>query len=379
MQLLYTKVISITIIAGLAILVNSECPNQELTTNIMDFEIQCSELTSVPKIDIICHSNDWTKFPNITFDVTSAWISFRNCSFPPTLNIQSILHSMKIKANTYISFFKIQSVPNRQNFQGLSTSQFGFSDINYTELPFDLFYGMMNINTLRIVYNQLENIPPNFFSDWAKNVRELNMKNNKLQKIERNDFSRLIEVVTLDLSYNQINKIDSGAFDSLVRLETLKLDNNRLYTLPIGIFHQLTRLTIIQLSENSFDVLPEDLLVNTKHLEHFTMDKNNGTLSILPEGFFKNLTYLEIVSIENGQLTSLPSDLFVGCSSLQTLDFSGNQLRNLPSGIFNDTTNLLTLRIARNLLESLPAHIFETLRNLETFWIKDNRLTSLTS
>lgn len=175
-----------------------------------------------------------------------------------------------------------------------------FSNCQLSEIPFDSFPSLENLNTLDISSMELEQMPKELFRG-AKRLAHLNVSHNRLDVvranqfemaamlttvdlsfnnitiIKRNVFGRDLEHLTsLDLSYNQINRIESGTFDFVPHLEYLDLSNNQLETIEIDTFTN-TSLNTLDLSFNLFKeieltaVLPRSI---SRSIERFLVEGN---------------------------------------------------------------------------------------------------------
>nr|CDQ00958.1 Bm11005 [Brugia malayi] len=88
----------------------------------------------------------------------------------------------------------------------------------------------------------------------------LDLQENKISEIRKNDLKALRRLKILQLMDNQIHMIESGAFDNLIALERLRLNRNRLRTLPDKIFINnvnLHRLLVISRVMKPFYVFVE--------------------------------------------------------------------------------------------------------------------------
>ncbi|XP_058806258.1 protein toll-like [Phymastichus coffea] len=379
MRYIFAKIFIVTAVA-LANLVSAGCYDHRFET--YPFEVKC--LNNDTYLRITCHTDDWIK-SLVKLDLPFASsVGFIDCNFPRTANLPEILRIMNVTVNDHITIAGRYSSLTRDNYRNLSVAHLQLSGgYDNMSLSYDLLYDVTDLNEFDIIGSDVVQIPEAFFEDWAKNIVTLQLFKNKLRKIARADFARLVNVEILDLRQNDLDEIEPSAFDNLTHLHTLRLDNNRLHTLPSGLFHQLGRLTDVSLSLNFFDELPQNLLETTASLTIFAMIKNDGKLKAVPNGFFKNLGNLETVYMEGSQVESLPADLFIGCFKLSRVSIEGNKLRNLPAELFADTRSLEYLEIRNNRLESLPSqwseNDMEGLQSLKHFDVSGNNLTRIDS
>ncbi|EAT48143.1 AAEL000762-PA [Aedes aegypti] len=131
------------------------------------------------------------------------------------------------------------------------------------------------------------------------NLKSLNMQHNRLMSI---DFLKgLYKLRDLDLSNNYLEKIDLSILDPAKDLATLKLSNNRIRTITtsFGDMLHLPRLTVLMLNHNQLSIL----------------DASRWQFNVLQDLFLSNnrLSYISMCEIQN----SFPR--------LQSLYLDGNQ------------------------------------------------------
>lgn len=133
--------------------------------------------------------------------------------------------------------------------------------------------------------------------------------------VERNDFSGMPMLETLNLSGNEISEIPDDTLFDLTELVDLFLDNNNLKTLP------------------------PKLLSHASPFQRFKA--NNNSIEILDGDFFKNNTHLKIVSLDNNRLHKIGVD-FRPFKNLKKVDLLNNPC---VSTSFNDWRRLKTSAI----------------------------------
>ena len=86
---------------------------------------------------------------------------------------------------------------------------------------------MINLATLSLHNNQLENLPQNAFVQMPA-LQELNLEGNRISAIEDNIFATGAQLDTLMLSNNKIEHLSPGIVPKLLNVEKLTISNNRL-------------------------------------------------------------------------------------------------------------------------------------------------------
>jgi hypothetical protein len=159
--------------------------------------------------------------------------------------------------------------------------------------------------------------------DLQQNVTILDLSNNSITTIERNDFSKVRQVKNINLSYNKIHIIYEGSFQYVGDLEELNLSYNNIINLPPNIFSGNNNLTKVYLQKNWLKVTGYES--KTWHILEST-----------------SLTYLDI-SFCN--ITSISQESFSGLPNLETLKLSGNSLKHLDVEIIKTLKNLKEMHI----------------------------------
>ncbi|XP_058461471.1 oligodendrocyte-myelin glycoprotein-like [Malaya genurostris] len=139
------------------------------------------------------------------------------------------------------------------------------------------FYLWEHLLSLDVSYNYLSELIVDPTSMY--NLKSLNMSHNRLQAI---DFLKgLNKIRDLDLSNNYLEKIDLSSFDAIKDLTSLKLAHNRIRTVTTfaNLLH-LPRLTTLTLNNNQLSILDasqwqfnvlQDLLLSNNRLSYISM------------------------------------------------------------------------------------------------------------
>ncbi|KAK7486625.1 hypothetical protein BaRGS_00022150, partial [Batillaria attramentaria] len=92
-------------------------------------------------------------------------------------------------------------------------------------------------------------------SALPEDITILDVNNNAITMIAKDDFIHLERVRTIFLQQNQIATIEDGAFANLHSLQLLVLYNNRLTQVPDTWFQHLPSITTIDLSRNDIQTI----------------------------------------------------------------------------------------------------------------------------
>lgn len=221
---------------------------------------------------------------------------------------------------------------------------------------------LSEIEELHIPDIELEHIP-SFVRD-CKNLRKLNLANNKIEQFSSDELPENLE----ELSMNENNLVELP--DNLpTTLVCVYLCNNKLEKLPEDI-GRLTKLKRLEMISNELELLPDSFCQLTS-LDVFTIDDNY--VSKLPADFGE-LISLRNFSANYNYLVVLP-DSFCELNSLLYLNLDGNHIKQLPANI-GDLAELRSLSLKHNLLEKIPDSIGK-LSKLNRLNLSENRLTEL--
>jgi Leucine-rich repeat (LRR) protein len=201
----------------------------------------------------------------------------------------------------------------------------------------------------------ITNIDDIYKIENPKNIKELNLTNNKLTKLDKNIFSNLTQLQELYLYYNNLTELDKDIFTNLTQLKELHLYSNNLTKIPKNIFSNLTQLQILNLDYNNLTELDKDIFSNLTQLQELNLSENE--LTELDKDIFSNLTQLQYLMLSNNKLKKLDKELFKNLTQLQSLSLNYNKLTELDKDIFSNLTQLQKLYLNSNKLTSIPSSI----------------------
>jgi Leucine-rich repeat (LRR) protein len=135
-----------------------------------------------------------------------------------------------------------------------------------------LTYELISMNILQsIEYNNehIEEITLN-----KTNVTSLSFESMDILSIEIDAFMGLNNLIELNISNNRLEKIDSRVFNYLEKLEILKLNSNELYELEPTLFYTLGNLKFLDLSDNKLSFIHPALFFKLDKLEKLNLSSN---------------------------------------------------------------------------------------------------------
>uniref|UniRef100_A0A8C6TE50 Si:ch211-180f4.1 n=1 Tax=Neogobius melanostomus TaxID=47308 RepID=A0A8C6TE50_9GOBI len=191
--------------------------------------------------------------------------------------------------------------------------------------------------TLYLEENRIE-VLPDFGLRNLSSLEELYINHNKIRTIETQAFSGLTSLLRLHLNSNRLQSIDGRWFDSLPALEILMLGENPVLVLEEGSFQSLPRL-------------------------HSLVLASMGLQSVAPAAF-TGLDCLESLSFYDNKLRSVPRDALKVLPNLKFLDLNRNPINRIKEGDFKDLSYLEEISVNNmDQLQMVEQNSFQNLQN----------------
>ena len=206
-------------------------------------------------------------------------------------------------------------------------------------------------NTLRRVsldnnYFTVDALKEMFF-DKTRLLEHISLANNSLQHTDVQALLNLlpIRISQLCLYGNNLRQLMRKELSRFRSIRNLDLSNTSLVRIEPNVFDDLTHLSTIYLSDNQLAFLPDKLFVFNKHLRLLHLGNNKlAAFNAIKLG----LRSVGFLSLQSNHLTSLPREVFKGVS-ITNLFLQKNNLSNL-SGVFNGISpNLRILDLTGNM------------------------------
>ncbi len=154
--------------------------------------------------------------------------------------------------------------------------------------------------------------------EWLECERE----DDPITALREGDFLGLSNLWYLRLLGNQLTELPADIFSGLSRLEWLRMGHNVLTELPPDVFSGLSRLEWLELSGNELVELPSGVLSGLSSLGSLWLAGNR--LTALAGGVFSGLASLGELYLDGNDLTALPDGVFAGLASLEELNLGDN-------------------------------------------------------
>uniref|UniRef100_A0A3Q0SUG5 SLIT and NTRK like family member 1 n=1 Tax=Amphilophus citrinellus TaxID=61819 RepID=A0A3Q0SUG5_AMPCI len=153
-------------------------------------------------------------------------------------------------------------------------------------------------------------------------AHELNMRDNNIHAVKKNQLLGYSSLNLLDLGGNNIKVIDNSTFQNQSELRWLYLDKNYLETLMAEMF------------------------VGLVNLEYLSLEYND--IQLVVAGAFSPMPNLRVLFLNNNLLKSLPVDAFLGIS-LSKISLHNNYFPYLPvAGVLDQLNSIIQIDLHGN-------------------------------
>lgn len=146
-------------------------------------------------------------------------------------------------------------------------------------------FDLPNLQSLDLAFNEIVSLDGKVFMNLP-NLTNLVLHNNQnLQDIDKNAFSGLSELLSLDISSTNITTIDADMFIEIPKLTDLKLSHTRISDLSKNTFVNAKNLISLNLKDTQLSTIADGTFDENKNLNKLVLGENRWTCD-------KNLTYI---------------------------------------------------------------------------------------
>jgi protein phosphatase 1 regulatory subunit 7 len=358
----------------------------------------------------------WNKLANETNDIqkpidymkyNTHFISLYDNTKKPSIelsteNILTILSGSKKSDTVYDSIRELEikcenlnSIANLNSFPSLRRMDLAsncFSSLDF----FRGYTGIANIIDLNLCQNKLNKIDFDVFKNLT-GLLFLNLEINQINKIENLHLCK--SLVSLNLSYNKIDKIEN--LDELVNLEKLYLTGNTIREIE-GLSRN-RKLKVLSIGKNKIKELG-DIFAQIPFIEELTLfDNKIRTLGSFSFAYLKHLYLnsnkirefkigycpsMEELYLQNNKILTFEGSLGTSCPRLKKIDLSFNNIQGLSDVItlLDQSTHIEAITFNNNpfhialakitSLESLMSKIHPTLKKVDFQTVKGGKANS---
>ncbi|XP_053545392.1 toll-like receptor 7 [Bombina bombina] len=240
--------------------------------------------------------------------------------------------------------------------------QLRFADNAFKDTP--------SLYTLVLSQNNISSFPHNLPSSLVK----LDLSENKMWKIDREDLCNLTNLQILNVQWNcqrcdhaaqrcfpcsnnSALQLGPGVFDSLHNLEKLYLRGNSLHTLNDSLFDNLSNLTNLYLSDNYLNLENETFFSKLTNLNNLYLDFNYR-LPVMYERLNLNPSVAKMKSLRKISISGYFFNVLdekgirplLSLPNLETVIFRANFILKVNLSMFFSHKNLQSVSLAENLV-----------------------------
>ncbi|KAK7162252.1 hypothetical protein R3I94_004797 [Phoxinus phoxinus] len=153
-------------------------------------------------------------------------------------------------------------------------------------------------------------------------AQELNLRDNNIHTVRRNQLRGYHSLNLLDLGGNNIKMIENGTF------------------------HNLTELRWLYMDKNYLDTLMAEMFIGLQNLEYLSLEYND--IQLIMPGTFSPIPNLRVLFLNNNLLKALPVDAFLGVS-LSKISLHNNYFTYLPvPGVLDQLNSIIQIDLHGN-------------------------------
>lgn len=196
------------------------------------------------------------------------------------------------------------------------------------------FDNLPNLRVLVLDDNQLSVVPSEALAPLT-NLAELFIGINSFRTIPPGAFETLTHLTNLDLKGASLINISLDAFRGLQNsLRQLELSDNRMQRVPTIHLSELSRLEDLSIGQNDFEVIPEGAFVGLKNLRRLEASGSMHLRKIQAGAFATNTNLESITVVSNKMLSEIQEGALSGLPHLKHVVLRDNALTTLDEGLF---------------------------------------------
>nr|QFE31819.1 toll-like receptor 5S [Sillago sinica] len=289
-----------------------------------------------------------------------------------------------------------------QAFVGLSALQnlhLDFCSLKESILTEDYLEPLSSLETLDLFGNQINSLRPSPSFANMTELKNLNLKLNRINKICESDLvafkGKHFQVLNLDsvsllaFSAKGFDWQECGNPFRGMSFELLDLSNNAFGEGTLKQFFRAiegTKISSLKLSGHlgkgfSFSNLPDpdsSMFEGLKNSSVLTLDLSRNRIFALQRGIFGALKEVTVIDVSQNRVNQIHRNAFDGLEGhLQVLNLSHNLLGEIYSHTFTSLTNLQVLDLSYNHIGALGYRSFSGLPNLKALYLTGNALQDL--
>nr|XP_061843185.1 toll-like receptor 5 [Nerophis lumbriciformis] len=289
---------------------------------------------------------------------------------PLVIRDQTFIRQRRLKKLVLGFNVRLQLEPHA--FSGLSSLQslhLDYCGLEDSILQGDFLKPLTSLETLNLFANHIKILQPSTFFANMTNLKHLNLKLNRINKICEPDLATFqgknFEYVNLESNslhvMNSSDWHDCGNPFRGISFKTLDLSHNGLSIAKLKLFFKAVVGTKISHLKLSGHIGKGFSFSNLQDVDRSTFEGlQNSSLSFL------DLSKNRIFAVQKGVFSLLPD--------AKIIDLSGNKVNQIHKGAFEGQEGLKALNLSWNLLGEIYSHSFAPLRNLQVLDLSSNHI-----
>ncbi|XP_067010216.2 leucine-rich repeat-containing protein 15-like [Anabrus simplex] len=278
--------------------------------------------------------------------------------------------SYRIRANcSYLGLSEVPSEDDMWENDVISVMQLVSNNISIiTNVS---FYNMDNLVAIDLEQNQISEVESGAFARLTKLIG-LDMSKNKITYLHPETFINNDMLLFLDLSYNMLSVPTDNAFlisDSHIMIGLAACNLQHVSEIT---FSRVPNLLTLDLSSNNLQDFNLTILDDKESIKVFVIRNNSQVLSI--EGSFPSA--LEKLDL-SGTVFDLKKISFPYRNSLEMLNLNGCNLTEAPKTILERLTNLEELQLNNNNITHFDTATMNIFRGLRRLHLENNSISSI--
>ncbi|XP_068617346.1 toll-like receptor 6 [Battus philenor] len=233
------------------------------------------------------------------------------------------------------------------------------------------FEELRNLHSLTLSHNKLFHIHTHLFTDLHV-LHELFIDNNKIKHIDENAFDNMTTIEDLGLNDNLMSSIPSSV-RKLRSLRSLDIGNNNISHLSRDNFRGLSELFGLRLVDNKITNLNEDTFEHLSQLQVLNLASNK--IKHISSGCFRKNINLKLLRMDGNEITSFEG-IFSTLNSLVWLNMSANKIVSFDFKSFPNSLEWLDLHM--NYIENFINDDLFSNGNLKLLDLSHNNISQLT-
>ena len=330
--------------------------------NLFEYVLNYNNISEINNIPFSCeklsiNNNKINKINFNQFDNKNLQLKFFDVSFNKLISLNGFNNFINLcELNLSNNFLNDDELKNLSKLNLLKNLNLSNNNLKSNEIC-KLISNLNSIEKINLNNNNIEYLN---FNNKCENLLQLEIDNNKINKIIFNKES-LINLIYLSLNSNKISEINS--INNLFNLEYFSIIENELIQLNIN---NLNNLKLLQAKNN---LLNNFLLSNNLKLIQYIEISYNNLISFKIEGEHK---FLKNLIVDNNKLNNIEINNNFFFENIEFIDLSNNNFNSIDFiKFFNNVQRInLSFNNLNNLNEIIS--IFKQFKFLKELNLIDN-------